>query len=392
MSLLNAKRLVLYPGFFLAIFLIFYILLILTGSGLTDRQGFPIGRDFSHYWTASTLALAGEAAAVYDVQRLEAARAQVFGRSRVRLPWLYPPTFLLMILPLALMPYLASLAVFQLTTLAGYLWVIFRTAPHRSTVILTLAFPGTLQNIIFGQNGFLSGALLGGGLLLLDRFPRAAGFMLGLFTYKPHFAILIPVALIAGRCWQALLAMVISALGLAIASVLVLGPEVWLAFEQNISFATKLLQSTTLHWHNRPTLYSAVMLLNVGLRAAWTFQGGAMLLATGSVAWVWHRKAPPAVRYSVLVLSLLFFTPYAAVYDLTLLALPLAWLGWEGYTQGWQTGEQNLLIIGWLTPLITPVMAKATGLQVAPLIIATLLICTLMQKSKNPCCPPPRLK
>src|SRR3990170_6083760 len=99
MSLLSAKRLVLYSGFFLATFLFFYAFLVLTGSGLTDRHGFPIGRDFSHYWTASSLSLSGEALAVYDFRRLEAARAEVFGEPRVRLPWLYPPTFLLMVLP-----------------------------------------------------------------------------------------------------------------------------------------------------------------------------------------------------------------------------------------------------------------------------------------------------
>ena len=117
-----------------------------------------------------------------------------------------------------------------------------------------------------------------------------------------------------------------------------------------------------------------------------------MLLVTASVAWVWYREAPPAIRYSVLVLSILLFTPYAAVYDLTLLALPLAWLGWEGYTQGWRSGEQNLLIIGWLTPLITPILAKFTGLQIAPPIIAILLIFTLIREAKNPSYPAYRLE
>jgi hypothetical protein len=383
MPWLNRERLTVYPRLIVAAYLIFYAYLILTGSGLIDREGFPVGRDFSHYWVASSLTLSGEPAAVYDYPRMEATRTAVFGAAQVTLPWLYPPTFLLMVLPLALIPYLASLAVCLLVTLAGYLWLVHRVSPNPLTVWLTLAFPGTFQNIIFGQNGFLSGMLLGGGLLLLDGYPLAAGFILGLLSYKPHFALLIPVALIAGRRWQALMAMVISAVGLVLASVLVLGPEVWVAFWRNLPFTVNLLQSGSLHWHNRPTVFSAVRLLGAGLTAAQIIQGGVMLGVTGVVAWVWWRRTPAAIRFSILILGILLFTPYAAVYDLAILAFPLAWLGWEGHTQGWWPGEQNLLVLGWLTPLVSPVLAKFTGLQIAPLVLAALLVLALRRGAKS---------
>jgi len=67
---------------------------------------------------------------------------------------------------------------------------------------LALAFPGTFQNFIQGQNGFLSAALLGGGLVILERFPLTGGMLLGALSYKPHLAALIPVALLAGRLRQ----------------------------------------------------------------------------------------------------------------------------------------------------------------------------------------------
>ena len=47
-------------------------------------------------------------------------------------------------------------------------WVIRRIAPHLLTIALALIFSGTIQNISYGQNGFLSAALLGGGLICLD--------------------------------------------------------------------------------------------------------------------------------------------------------------------------------------------------------------------------------
>ncbi|MGD0827154.1 MAG: glycosyltransferase family 87 protein [Desulfobaccales bacterium] len=382
MSWLNQERLTVYPAIFLGVYLILYGFLTLGGSGLLDREGFPLGRDFSHYWVASSLALAGEPAAVYDSARLEAARAAVFGKPRIRLPFLYPPTYLLMILPLGLLPYLAALAVFLLFSLAGYLWLVHRVAPHRLTVWLTLAFPGTFQNFFFGQNGFLTGVLLGGGLLLLDRYPLAGGFLLGLVSYKPHLAILIPIALLAGRRWQALGAMVLAAVGLALASVLVLGSEVWAAFWKTVPSAMNLTQFP--HWYNRPTVFSAVMLSGAGPIAAWIIQGGVMLGVTAALAWVWFRGAPAAIRFPILVLGILLFAPYAAVYDLAILAFPLAWLGWEGHTQGWLPGEQNLLVLGWLTPLVTPFLAKGTGLQLAPLVLLALLALALRRAARNP--------
>ena len=44
---------------------------------------------------------------------------------------------------------------------------------------------------------------VGGGLLLLDRRPVLAGILFGALCYKPHFGMLIPVALAASGRWRA---------------------------------------------------------------------------------------------------------------------------------------------------------------------------------------------
>ena len=80
-----------------------------------------------------------------------------------------------------------------------------------------------------------------------------------------------------------------------------------------------------------------------------------------------------ARQAAALVLGTCLFTPYAFSYDPTLLALPLAWLGWEGYQTGWPPGEPALLCLGWALPLMTSVMA-IIKCQLTPLILAALLI------------------
>src|SRR5260370_28092721 len=69
-------------------------------------------------------------------------------------------------------------------------------------IALVLACPFTAWNFIAGQNGFLTGALLGGSLLCLERQPVLAGILIGCLSYKPQFGILLPVALIAARQWR----------------------------------------------------------------------------------------------------------------------------------------------------------------------------------------------
>jgi len=159
MGFLNRERLSVYPRIFLALYLLVggYWLLggLFTRQGPTDRLGKPVGADFLQYWAASQMALTGEAPAVYDPEKLYAGERQVTGVF-FPLPWHYPPTFLLLVLPLSLLPYLASLCTWLGVTLSGYLAVLRRIAPHPAAFWLALAFPGAFQNLIHGQNGFLS--------------------------------------------------------------------------------------------------------------------------------------------------------------------------------------------------------------------------------------------
>jgi hypothetical protein len=343
----------------------------------SDRMGEPVGADFTLFWAASYLSLNGNPAQVYDFSHLQALEQQLFGPA-VGLPWPYPPTFLLMVLPFSLLPYLTSLAIWLAATLALFLIIMWRIGPHPLIFLLTLAFPGTFINFICGQNGFLSAALLGGGLLLLDRFPLVAGLLLGLLCFKPHLALLVPVALLAGRHWKALLGSLLSALGLSVASVSVFGWTVWVAFWHNLPFALKLLGDDTAPWQKMPSVFAAIMFMGGGVLLAWILQATVMIVVVAAVVWVWARGVSPAMRNSILILGLLLFPPHIFNYDLAMLALPLAWLGWEGYRKRYLLGEPILLALGWLLPLFF-LSLQQTGiiLPIGPLVLGALFIFTL---------------
>ncbi len=349
------ERLTTYPRALMVLYVI--SLLIIFGSaawspsGLTDLMGYPLGRDFSVFWLASSMSLAGDPGAVYNLPQFQEA-VQAHFKTTALYAWFYPPTFLLLTYPLALLPYFVSLFLWLGITLIGYLAILRRIASHPLATWLALTFTGTYVNIIYGQNGFLSATLIGGGLLLLDRYPWLGGCLLGLVSYKPNLLPLLLLALLAGRRWQALLAALLGVLALAAASYLLLGEQVWLTYFQGILTPVKLMQGQMWPPYRMVTVFAAALFYGAGPRLAWVLQAGASLVIAASVALLWFREARFPIRASALVLGILLVTPYAFPYDLAFLALPLAWLVRDGQTTGWSPGEPQLLCVGWLLPLL----------------------------------------
>jgi Glycosyltransferase family 87 len=308
-----------------------------------DLSRTPFGGDFLCYWTASRVARTQGPAAVFSLDTMAAAEREVIGADTWPRYWKYPPTYLLMVLPLSLLPYAASFICWIVLTGLGFVYVIRRLIPKNPLSWLVLVFPGTVHNLFAGQNGFLSAAILGGGLLLADRRPFAGGCLLGLLSYKPQLAFLIPLALAAGRYWKALIGAVISAITLALASLLLLGSSVWIAFFKNLPLAAGFMNRASV-WTKVPTVFAVARLQGATLELATGLQAVAIIAAILAVGWVWFRRAPLPIRGSVLVVGICLATPHAFNYDLTISALPFAWLGWEAYTQGSKFQEVFLLL------------------------------------------------
>lgn len=350
-----------------------------------DPRGEPVGVDFANFYLASRLALSGEPAAVYDRARFDSYRTSFFPlQDREVFPWVYPPLFLLLMLPLALLPYLAALGVWQAVSLGLFLGTLRRLAPHPFTLLLALGFPATFINFFTAQNGFITVFLMGGGLLLLGSRPFLGGLLLGMLVYKPHLGVLVPVALLAGRGWRALLGAGASAAALALASLVVLGAETWQAYLSSIPSSVNLLDSSSLPWKLMPSVFAAARVAGADPALARLLHGAVMAGVAAAVVWTWSRRSSPYLRHSAFVLASLLFTPYLFFYDYVCLALPLAWLGWEGCQRGFGRGEKALLAIAWLSPLsMMPFQGvKLPGL-ICPLVLSALLVLTLLKSRRE---------
>jgi hypothetical protein len=341
-------------------------------DGLVTLGESPIGHDFIAFYSAAKLAGKGDPSAIYSVTTLHAMQTAVIGRDSGSWAWVYPPTFLLFMIPFSLPPYLLSLLIWTLGTFLGYLLILRYVAPHPITPWLFLGFPGATFNLVYGHNGFLSAILLGGGFLLINRSPIAAGLLLGILSYKPHLALLVPVAFTAGRHWRALVGFVLGAVSLAVISLVAFGFSPWIAFFKNIPYAATHWQTSFL-WAQMPTIFALARLEGAQFMDAAIFQGIITLGAVGALILVWSRGASLPLRGSTLVLSILLSSPYLFLYDLALLGLPFAWLAWELYIRKERT-SQILLMIFWVSLFISMITPGGKGTAGILLVLASMFV------------------
>lgn len=350
-------------------------LIVLSRGGL-DPTGKPLGTDFLSFWVASKLALAGQAASVYQPAVHAQAERATFPQAGYA-AFFYPPVFLLICLPLAALPYLASLAAWlALTGLAC--WQVVRRWIDRSTTMLAaLAFPATLQNVGHGQNAFLTTALFGWGGLLLASRPFLAGACFGALIFKPHLGLLIPVALLAGRQWKAVAGAVVSAATLIVASGLILGWQTWAGFLATSRLARIALEQEMIGSAKMESVFAAVRLWHGPVPVAYGLQALTTLAAAAAVAVVFHRRRNDRAAVAVLVAATLLASPFLLDYDLMLMAMPLAWLFAQGARDGFRPWEKSALAAAFLLPLLSRALATGLAMPLGPPVLVALFVLVL---------------
>ena len=274
-----------------------FLYLVVTATGGVDLQGRPIGTDFSNVYAAGTYVLEGNFQAPFNSVQQYAREQAIFGQATQFYGWHYPPYFLFVAAALAWMPYGLALFVWQAVTLGLYLLAIRAilkvVAPEGGAtasadplwLVLALAFPAVLINVGHGHNGFLTAALIGGGLVSLDRRPLVAGILFGLMAYKPQFGLMIPVALAAGGYWRTFMAAAATTVLLTVVTTLVFGMQVWHAFFVGAEFTrTVVLEQGDTGWHKIQSIFSWARMWGAPIPLAYAIQGAATLVLRHGVS------------------------------------------------------------------------------------------------------------
>jgi hypothetical protein len=360
------------------------VFFLATAHGLNDLKGRPLGTDFSDVYAAGQLARDGAPAHVYDPAVHHRQEQAIFGHDTPFYGWHYPPFFLVLASALSALPYLVALGLWQLLTFAAYflaMRALQRNGPSPQAVgdpvwlLVVVGFPAVLVNLLHGQNGFLTTALLAGGLALLDRRPLAAGILLGLMAYKPQFGVLIPLALAAGGKWRTFGAATATVLGLIALATLAFGVEIWPAFLASGHFSrTVVLEAGGTGFEKIQSVFSAVRFIGGPVGLAYGAQALAAVAVAAVVIHLWRNSANAAVKGAALCLGTLLVTPYSLDYDLMLLAPAIALLAGDGRARGFRKGE--LLLLGglWILPAGARALASGTHIVIAPVLIAAALV------------------
>lgn len=356
-------------GLYSLTLVICYLIFMLTGYfrhlWIADEQGNGIAIDFVATWAAGHLALAGHATAAYDLPTFRQEQLLVVLKVAGDYTWAYPPTYFLLAAPLALLSYSWSALAWISATLAAYLAAIRTIVPRWFAMAAAAASPFALWSAFTGQNGFLTAALIGGVLGLLDRRPIVAGILLGLLTLKPQLGVVFPILLLLTGRWRVIGAATATALLLAALSYSLFGAEAWRDFFAAIQAQNELvLVQGAVAFTKQQSVHGLVRFLGGGDLLAWTLHVAAAVLAIGFTAWLWLRPVDRRLQAAAAGAAVLTTTPYLFLYDLPILSVPVAFVMSAGATYGFVPGERTaiaFLMVGMLflsgSPVGVPLLA-----------------------------------
>lgn len=389
---LTRERLIAYPAILFILFCAAALAMLCTAHAGFDTFGRPLGTDFSGIFTAGREVAQGHPARPYNLMAFRQDQAQIFGPSKDYYVWLYPPYFLGLAGILGHLPYLPALLLWQAATLPLYLAVVLKALgsarlPTRPVIVAALAFPAVFINLAHGQNGFLTAALLGGGLALLDRRPLLAGLCFALLAYKPQFGFLLLPALVAGGYWRAIASAGIALACLTLATLAGFGAAAWQGFFAQLDFTRTLVEQGAAGFAKNESTFAAVRLLGGSVASAYGAQGAVSFGLVAALVIVWRSATDFRLKTALLAAASLAVTPQAFDYDMTILAPALAFTVSYGIDKGFGPFEKSGLALMWIAPLLARPLAETILLPFGPAAIL-LFIAGLFRRvceDRTPC-------
>ena len=374
-----------YPLFVRILVIILIVIAVIGINFACLRIGTAIiGIDYADYYATGRMVIDGNIGQIYNMEAHHAVLESLFGKIPYLLEWIYPPTFLLPIVPLSYLPFHVSLAVWlALSFIPAALAVYFLTGKNKYAPICLLAFPGTFLNIRWGQNGFLTAALFGFGVYFVESNPMLAGVMFGLLTFKPQMAIFPFIILFFTKKWKAFGWSAFFAAAFAVLTGLLFGFQTWIDF-----FSTSLYnaQQLSASWEATnwgiPTLSTALRVMGLngwGLTLALT---AVAAFAIYCCVRVWKQTQSYSLRLMALVLCLFLSFPYVSLYDFAILGVPFTLLFFETQKNPKRSFSPLLLCLLWVLPFLCVLIFMKLKLQLCPFVLMGYLI-AIVQKANQ---------
>ena len=319
-----------------------------AGAWLVDGDGRPLQTDFFSLWSAAYQVSHGAPTLAYDTGTIERMWSETFHGLSKYLAFVLPnpPPVLFALAPLGLVPYVPAEIIWIVVGLCLYLAAVWMIVPRSSALAVAAAAPAAWWSAFTVQTGFVTAALIGGFLVLLERRKVAAGAVLGLLVIKPQLGVLFPVVLVAAGEWTAFVSAMMTVVGLNAASLILHGTETWVEFSQALVNGGNLNLVVGIGgWPRLESLYGFIRSIGGSARLAWTCHAAVSAVVSVAVCWLWRRgDISYSTRAAALSLAVFIVTPYLHGYDLVGLAIPSAFLVKGALESGFLRGERTVLV------------------------------------------------
>jgi arabinofuranan 3-O-arabinosyltransferase len=336
--------------------------------------------DFRVFWAAGRLALDGEPLAAFDLARLSAVHNVA---TDAWMPWLYPPAYLVLMMPFGAMPFSYGLLVFTLLSV-GLIGLSVRSFIAGSAPVwlaMTLA-PAYVPTLILGQNNLIWVAGLIAALAALrDGRWIWAGVFIGCLTLKPQLGLLIPIALLAMGLWRTIGAAVVTALVLAVVPTFIFGPEYWTLFATGLSEqGSGMLRSLDNLFLLVNPIY-VFTLLGLSAKVALGLQWGIVAVSAVIVGLLWRsRDIGFDAKVAGLLIAMLLSAPYLWYYEVAIMPIIGLFLVRAGIL-GQALPHLVLLLCLWLGAFLAAanaVFEVTNGRYVSAVLITPVLVISLV--------------
>jgi hypothetical protein len=349
------------------------------------------GTDWMVFYGAARSFFAGKLDQIFDGERfteyLNTAFSGWLSKPLSYRPWVYPPTYLLLLLPFGKLTFAASYYAFQLVSAVLLALVLCWEADERRArafvIWSALLSPAASINVAMGQNAFLSSALLVGGWRILRRNPVFGGAVLGMLIIKPQFGLLVPVALLAAREWRALIASLAAAAVLFGASVAAFGIDPW---RQWIDLAATTYGDPNGKWleYGRmwgDSVYACLTAFGAPAVTANIAQLAAVCVSAVLVYQAFRLTLPGDRKIAILLAATILAAPHSSLADTVMLAVAaVLWVSGAPEISGshWKRPLAGAL---WLAPLFNPPLISIPG-RLTPIVITAFIAAALGRGSR----------
>lgn len=296
--------------------------------GLISIDGQYIGRDFLPFYAAAKQVIAGNIRDLYtEFGAYRATHLIVPELAEEKIshwPWPYPPHYFLLLSPFAILPYYYAITAWLILSLLLPCFLFLHYWRVRGAFFIAAILNINLFYCLsMGQNSLILASIAGIAIASINKCPVLAGVCFSIVSMKPHFAVVLPIALLFGRYWQVLFYTITSTLFLMLITSLFFGFDIWLIALEQFSSVKDISFSPDIEIFTIYSAYRSLLWLGFSSTYFWIFHFLIVFISLFLLQYIWRRKdCSLEIKWLAFGISSVLITPFSFAYDAVWITLP----------------------------------------------------------------------